>query len=265
MSAPFDHIASAYDSYFTRSTIGQLQRRQVWSYLEEVIPRLHGLDILELNCGTGEDAVLFGNRGFNIIATDISEEMLKMTSEKVTHYSLQNKISSHYLDLNSFDGRTFDKKFDLVFSNFGGINCISPKAFQQLLNKLPSILAPGGRFIAVIMPKFCLWETFYFLLKLRPKRAFRRWTQNAVPVNLQGTNLNIWYYQPAQVRTWSAQNFRFMDARPVGAAVPPSYLEDFFSKRKSWLLKLDAVERSIGNISFLSGFADHFIIDLKVQ
>ncbi len=40
---------------------------------------LKGLDILELNCGTGEDAVLFSEKGFNIVATDVSEEMLKVT------------------------------------------------------------------------------------------------------------------------------------------------------------------------------------------
>ena len=142
MGVPFDHIASTYDSSFTRTPIGQLQRKQVWNYLEKITPQLKGLDILELNCGTGEDAVLFSEKGFNIVATDVSEEMLKVTQEKVQQYSMQHKISSHYLDLDSFDDSMFEKKFDLIFSNFGGLNCINPESLKKLFDKIPGILSP---------------------------------------------------------------------------------------------------------------------------
>ncbi len=62
----FDHMATDYDSVFTNSAIGQLQRNHVWKYIETIIPQLDGFDMLELNCGTGEDAMLFSDRGFNI-------------------------------------------------------------------------------------------------------------------------------------------------------------------------------------------------------
>ena len=174
MGVPFDHIASSYDSSFTRTPIGQLQRKQVWGYLEKITTQLPGLDILELNCGTGEDAVLFSEKGFNIVATDVSEEMLKVTQEKVQQYSMQHKISSHYLDLDSFDDTLFQKKFDLVFSNFGGLNCINPESLQKLFDKIPAVLSPEGRFVAVIMPKFCLWESVYFFLKISIQEYFQK-------------------------------------------------------------------------------------------
>src|SRR5688572_27954969 len=196
MAVPFDHIASAYDSVFTRSTIGQLQRKCVWSYIEQIIPQLRGFEMLELNCGTGEDAVLFGERGFNIVATDISEEMLKVTQKKAEQYSMQNRISSHYLDLESFNETLFDKKFDLIFSNFGGLNCINPESLKKLLEKLPCVLNPGGRFVGVIMPKFCAWETVFFLLRLQFKKAFRRFTSGEVITDMQGVTFKTWYYRP---------------------------------------------------------------------
>src|SRR5690242_3344272 len=137
MGVPFDHMATSYDSVFTNSAIGQLQRSHVWKYIESILPQLNGIDMLELNCGTGEDAVLFSDRGFNIVATDISEEMLKVTQQKVQQYSMQHRISSQYLDLESFSETSFNKKFDLIFSNFGGLNCINPQSLQTLLKKLP--------------------------------------------------------------------------------------------------------------------------------
>ena len=264
MGVPFDHIASSYDSSFTRTPIGQLQRRQVWGYLEKIMTELKGLDILELNCGTGEDAVLFSEKGFNIVATDVSEEMLKVTQEKVQQYSMQHKISSHYLDLDSFDDSLFEKKFDLVFSNFGGLNCINPESFKKLLDKLPAILSPEGRFVAVIMPKFCLWETIYFLLRFQFKNAFRRWTKGSVAAELQGMQVKTWYFRPTQVKSWAAK-FTAIKKKPIGIALPPSYLQQFFSKHKRFLGILNNLEKKLNTWSSLSGMADHYLIDLKLK
>jgi ubiquinone/menaquinone biosynthesis C-methylase UbiE len=265
MAVPFDHIASTYDSLFTRSAIGQLQRKRVWKYIEQIMPDLKGFEMLELNCGTGEDAVLFGERGFNIVATDISQEMLKVTQKKAEQFSMQNRISSQYLDLDSFNETLFDKKFDLVFSNFGGLNCINPDSLQKLLNTLPAILNPGGRFVGVIMPKFCAWETFYFLSRFRFKKAFRRYTSEEVISDLHGTSLRTWYYQPSQVVKWSREKFSLISIRPVGFALPPSYLERFFSLKKRWLLRLNNIEKKLNQSSVFSGMSDHFVIDLKLK
>jgi ubiquinone/menaquinone biosynthesis C-methylase UbiE len=264
MGVPFDHIASTYDSVFTRSAIGQLQRKRVWSYVESIIPQLNGFEMLELNCGTGEDAVLFGDRGFNIVATDISSEMLKVTYRKAEQFSMQNRISSHYLDLDTFDETLFDKKFDLVFSNFGGLNCISPASLKALLNKIPAILKPGGRFIGVIMPKFCAWETIFFLLRLQFKKAFRRFTSKEVITNLHGANLKTWYYNPSDIKKWSKQNFRMIAVNPIGVALPPAYLEELFTFRKQLLLRLNSVEKKISQ-SLFAGMSDYFVIDLQLK
>lgn len=265
MAVPFDHIASTYDSVFTKSAIGQYQRKRVWSYIESIMPDLKGFEMLELNCGTGEDAVLFGERGFNIIATDISAEMLKVTQKKAEQYSMQHRISSHYLDLESFNETLFDKKFDLVFSNFGGLNCINPESLKKLIENLPAILKPGGRFIGVIMPKFCAWETVFFLLRLQFKKAFRRLTSKEVITDLQGITMKTWYYHPKQIKTWSQEKFKLISIRPIGVALPPSYLERFFTLKKRWLMHLNSIEKKLSQTSLLSGMSDHFVIDLQLK
>jgi ubiquinone/menaquinone biosynthesis C-methylase UbiE len=265
MGVPFDHIATSYDAVFTKSAIGQLQRGLVWKYIEKISPELSGFDMLELNCGTGEDAVLFGEHGFNIIATDISEEMLKVTQQKVQQFSMQHRISSQYLDLETFSENSFNKKFDLIFSNFGGLNCITPESFQTLLTKIPLALNKGGRFIGVIMPKFCLWESVYFMFRLSPRKAFRRLTHKKVDTNLSGVQMDTWYYTPKQVAEWSSENFTHVSNTPIGFILPPSYLESFFLRHQGWLTVLNMVEGKLCSYSALAGFSDHFLIDLKVK
>jgi len=264
MAAPFDHIATT-DSVLTRSAIGQLQRKQVWNYLESITPHLDGLEILELNCGTGDDALLFSDKGINIVATDVSEEMLKVTVQKANQFSMQNKISSHYLDLDTFDETLFDKKFDLVFSNFGVTNCINPESLKKLLHKIPSILSPGGRFVAVVMPKFCLWESVYMFLKFRFGKVFRRMTNKGIAVDIQGTSIKTWYYNPSKIRKWTGSKFKLVTTRPIGFALPPSQLESNFTRKKGFLLRLNSLEKKFHKVSILSTMADQFIIDLQLK
>ncbi len=264
MGVPFDHIATSYDSSFSHSPIGQLQRRQVWNYLQAVTLQLQGLDILELNFGTGEDADLFSEKGFNIVATDISEEMLKITQEKVQQFSMQNKISSQYLDLDSFDDSLFEKKFDLIFSNFGGLNCINPESLQKLLSRIPAILSPHGRFIGVIMPPLCAWETAYFFTKFNFKNAFRRLSKKANDPDLFKSSAKTWYYSPSQIRKW-ADKFSVVNTKPIGIALPPSYLHSFFYKHRRLLISLNRLEKKLNKWSFLSSFSDFYLIDLRLN
>lgn len=264
MGMPFDHIASTYDSLFARSAIGQFQRKKVWKYIEGVLPELKGFEMLELNCGTGEDSVLFGEGGFNLVATDISEEMLKVTEKKAEQFSMQHKISSHFLDLDTFNETLFDKKFDLVFSNFGGVNCINPESLQTLFTRLPAILNPGGRFIGVVMPKFCAWETIFFLLRFQFRKAFRRFSSRQAFCDLHGPNAKTWYYQPSQIKSWSKDNFKLISLQPIGLALPPAYLERFFTVRKRWLTRLNGIEKRFTKSPFLSAMADNYIIDLQL-
>lgn len=262
MGVPFDHIASTYDSAFAKSTIGQLQRKRVWSYIESVISDLQGFEMLELHCGSREDDVLFGEGGFNLVATDLGSEMLKLTNKKAEQYSMQGRISSHCLDLESFDETVFDKKFDLVFSNFGGLNYINPKSLKKLLQKLPSVLNPGGRFVGVVMPKVCVWETIFFMLRFQFGKAFRRYSSKEAN---EFSNPPMWYYSPSEIKKWSYDQFKTVSVKPIGIALPSSYLENFFTFRKKLLLTLDKVEKRLSRTTLLASMADHYVIDLQLR
>ena len=84
MLSDFDIAAQHYDTNFTFSKIGKAQRKMVFRYLNSIINNNNKLSILELNCGTGEDAIHLNKMGHNVVATDISEEMIK-TAKAKTH------------------------------------------------------------------------------------------------------------------------------------------------------------------------------------
>ena len=90
MDPAFDSLAVEYDDTFTQSWIGRQQRFAVWRFLEKHIQGKREKTILELNCGTGEDACMLAKKGHHVLATDVSERMLEQTRLKQRERSIEN-------------------------------------------------------------------------------------------------------------------------------------------------------------------------------
>ena len=76
----FDTIADQYDDIFTHSLIGRAQRNVVWEVLKKTFRR--GDRVLELNCGTGEDATFLSKIGVSVHACDASERMIAVAKKR---------------------------------------------------------------------------------------------------------------------------------------------------------------------------------------
>jgi len=103
------------------------------------------------------------------------------------------------LDLTNPNEFNFEQKYDLVFSNFGGLNCVDKESLKNITLFISSILNDRGRIIFVLMPKICLWESFYFLLKLKFSSVFRRASTKPLNVQLNGGNVRTFYYSPKEL------------------------------------------------------------------
>ena len=84
MGESFDIAAHNYDEVFTHSIIGKAQRKLIRNHFINSINK-NAKNVLEINCGTGEDAIWLINQNYNVIATDISENMISIANTKVTH------------------------------------------------------------------------------------------------------------------------------------------------------------------------------------
>jgi len=262
--SPFDILAETYDSDFTESAIGKLQRKRVWGLLTPVLRSYNRpLKILEINCGTGEDALHFAEMGHEVVATDESKVMIEKSQQKL----YRSKINSHQIKFIqcSFSGlidHFKNEKFDLVFSNFGGINCIDETAVEQLSKDLSSIIASNGCLFLTAMSRLCLWEILYYSSKGKFSSAFRR-QKKSVPFKINGSSMPVFYYSPKNLKKIFQSEFKPVQTYPVGLFIPPSYLEKQFLNRRHWLNRLEHWEEVWGKYSMLSSFADHFCIVLK--
>ncbi len=265
MKVAFDPIAIDYDLRFSLSPIGKIQRSQVYKFLTPWIHSVKGNRVLDLGCGTGEDAIWFANQNFSVTAIDSSSEMIKVAREKSEGLPNWERIQYEALSIDELHFHFKDKMFDLVFSNFGALNCVDPSYFSTLARTLSERLDSNGYVIFVIINNFCLWETLYFLYKTDLKNILRRKSRSPVFANLnEETKIRTWYYSPESFGQYFNENFTIKKISPIGFMVPPSYFNFFQNNKNSFYLNVLERVDQYNPFHRISAFAsDHFIICMQ--
>ena len=135
-----------------------------------------------------------------------------------------------------------------------------------LKEQLPDLLNPGGRFVAVLMSKFCAWESLYFLSKFQFRKAFRRLSKGPVEGKLSAeSSINTWYYAPQWIKNHLPETLTVTAVKAIGLFIPPSYLNHFFATHIKLLSALQKLENSIKEVKAAAFFSDHFLIEIQLK
>lgn len=261
----FNVLAGSYDATFTESLIGHAQRHISHKWLQPLLAHTPGMQLLEINCGTGADAFWMANLGHSVIATDGSPAMIDKAQQKTAGI---NGFGQPAFQTCSFDALypTFQhRQFDAIVSNFAGLNCVSPYHMKQLSIQLQSLIRPGGYLAVVLFGKYCLWDSLYHLLKGRPRQAGRRWTNKEVLVQLSpGVQQPVYYYS---VKTFKRLllPMQLIEKKPVGISIPPSWLEVYMQQHPRLFHSLVQWEEKLGGASLFTSLADHAFLLFKKE
>ena len=255
----FTQQSAIFDELYSSNTIVNYKRdrvrRHVLQYLEP------NCSILELNSGTGEDALFFAGQGHYVHATDISTGMQQVLKGKVESTGKTDMISTELCSFTELDQLKTRGPYDAIFSNFGGLNCTGE--LNKVLASLPSLLKPGGTATLVIIPGFCLWEIL-LVFKGKFKTATRRFfSKNGRTAHIEGQYFKCWYYNPTYVLRHTGKYFNHLSTEGLCIIVPPSYMEGFAEKhprKLSWLKKWE--DRLKGTWPWRN-MGDYFIITLQ--
>ncbi|MBI3764336.1 MAG: methyltransferase domain-containing protein, partial [Chloroflexi bacterium] len=218
-SAAFDSVAQSYDRDFTHTALGRALRERAWRRLVHRFPP--GSRVLELNCGTGEDAAYLAARAVSVLATDRSEGMLAVARRKTA--GLPVEVARLDLSLPALPPSTLTlPPFDGAFSNFAGLNCIAD--LRRLACSLAEWLKPGASVIFVVMGPICLWEIAWYLFHLRPGRAFWRFSRFGALARIGGQIVRVYCPWAGELSRTCAPEFRVTRLAGLGVALPPSLM-----------------------------------------
>lgn len=255
----FSGQSTVFDDLYSNDTIIQYKRERVRNHVLQYLPD-HSR-ILELNSGTGEDAIFFAEKGHYVHATDISQGMQEQLMLKVKRKGLNNRIANELCSYTALDQLKNKGPYDLIFSNFAGLNCTNE--LDKVLASLKDILKPSGIVTLVILPEFCLWETL-LLFKGKFKTAFRRFfSSGGQTAHVESHYFKCWYYNPSYVITRMKDQFDVLSIEGLCTIVPPSYMDGFAEKNPSIFIFLKKWEDRLKARWPWKYIGDYYIISLR--
>jgi SAM-dependent methyltransferase len=248
VSQAFDTLAADYDLRFTGTPLGTLLRQAVQRRLEQRFAP--GDRVLELACGTGEDAAHLGRRGVRVLATDASPAMVERARAKTAGLDGVEVRHLAIEDLASLAG-----PFDGAFSDFGGLNCVAD--LEAVGRALADLLRPGATVLLCVMGPLAPWEWAGFPLRGEPAKAFRRLRRGGV----EWRGLTVRYPSPKTLRR-AFPAFRPLRLSAVGALLPPTEWEAWAARHPRLLAALARWERRLETMPPLPWLADHYLLEL---
>jgi ubiquinone/menaquinone biosynthesis C-methylase UbiE len=185
----FDRHAVTYDERFSSLEATRAIRQEIWGIADSLFPS--GSVLLDLGCGTGDDAIHFAQRGIAVTAIDIAPAMITRLEAKAAGAGIRERIDVRVADIETFEPRA--AAFDGMLSNFGALNSVHN--LLALRNLATRALKPGASLLLVVMGRVYPLETAVSLLKGDFRRAFRR-LQCTPEVSVEGIRVSFHYHSP---------------------------------------------------------------------
>jgi SAM-dependent methyltransferase len=253
--AAFDSMAEGYDAKFTASALGRVLRPMVWDRFAACFAP--GSSLLELGCGTGEDAIHLAKLGHRILATDASPQMVDRARRKTEAAGVADRIRFQVVPMESLSAVLGSEVFDGVYSNFGAVNCAPDLA--ALAGELAPRLAPNAPLVWVIMGRCVPWEMGWYLMRGDARRAFRRFRR----AGSEWRGLTIHYPTPGHCARLLDPYFVVNVARPLGVILPPSYAAGWLERAPRVHAWLSRLERALFERARGAGLGDHYVLEAR--
>jgi SAM-dependent methyltransferase len=221
----FDAEASIYDKLILRNPSMKYAYLIAQDYLLKNFSKRD--KVLDIGCGTGLQAIPLALCGCEVVAIDVSTEMLDIFQKKVKKLSLNN-IKIHKLPASKLEELLpvyGNEYFDGAYSFFGPLNA-EPfiKPFKESLLKL---LKKNGLFIALILNKINIYN-------IRTKESIVKYKNFIYKKYDYREFLNIF------------KEFKLEEIFSINIFLPPPHFK--ISKNKFFIKSLYFIEKSFYNI-----------------
>lgn len=261
----FDQAAQNYDELYRENRIMAWMRQESLVALQQAFPP--GSHLLEIGCGTGEEALALARLGYTILATDISPAMIETCRLKSQAQGIQG-IEWHVVPAGQADARLADyhpAAFDGAYASFGALNC--EPSLEPVAATLARLLGPGAALVCSIMGRWCAWEIVWGLVHLRPRQAFRRLGQDWIGAGLAspgGTlSVPVRYHTPGSFARAFEPYFRVRATLGLPVFLPPPYLDHLLERHPALVPRLIRLERGLRHRFPFYLLGDHFLLVLE--
>ena len=253
---PFSLYAGVYDREFSMHP--QVQRLRGRIYREALATWQAGAMVLDLGCGTGEDALYLRRHGIEVTAADPSAGMIKELRTKIA----AENVPMRFIQLNAEQlGELPENSFEGIFSNFGALNCSGN--LPSIFDECERILQDDGILMICLLNPHALWETAAFIARGHFRAAFRRWHKRSVKVPIGERSVPVWYYSTSHVLRIARAKFEVRKITGLNIFSPPPSSFRFHEKHPHLVRLLEAADQRIQSLPLVSRLGDHVLLSLQ--
>lgn len=256
VATAFDSVADGFDELLENQITARLRKR-IYDVVGSLVAK--GSTILDINCGTGIDALYFAGQGYHVTGIDISPRMIIEARKKL---ELMHNVSVRFLE-SPYEklGALALPLSNLVFSNFGGLNCTADLA--RTVQSVSAVTKPGGYFVGVIMPPVSLWETVSFASRFQWGQAFRRFRTQVPSTGFKDKTFAVFYHSPSYVAKIFEPEYELKRIIGLSIASPTPQSTTFvhrYPRFANLLTKMDAI---LEELPVLRTMGDHYVVVLQ--
>jgi SAM-dependent methyltransferase len=245
----FDRDAAGYDEGFGRNPIGLVFRHVFQERLRRLLPA--GARLLDLGCGTGEDARVFASLGFRVHAIDAAPAMIEQARAKAAgipeeHLRFEQRAVEELAGLG--------EGYDAAYSDFGALNCADLRAVGA---GLAAVLRPGARVLLSLMGRWPLPALVERALTGRGEARGR-----SAP-RVAGLPVTVDYPTPAEARARLGPGFEWSGGFALGVVVPGPGHALWAWRHPQMFGGLALLEGFLRDLPIFRSLGDHVVLEGK--
>lgn len=253
VAVAFDSVAADFDRRFENDITRRI-RDKIYSLIKTLVSPPSS--ILDINCGTGIDAIALAKGGYAVDGIDVSLGMIQEAERKSAETSAL-RISFTAGSFHQFSERIHGS-FDLAFSNFGGLNCTDDLAV--VAEELSLVLKPGGYFMAVVMPPFSLWEFTSYALRGQLQNSLRRIKKKTPATGFDRNGFTVFYHSPQTMIETFAPWFVVQDQLALSILSPTPQSTGFAATFPGIVRLLEWLDSKIERWPGFRSWGDHVVL-----
>lgn len=267
LEARFDRVARVYDATYGPadecghgSPLLDWLRAEHLSILREVLPP--GAWVLDIGCGTGEEALALVRDGYSVLGIDISPAMVRQAQTKAAVYGVRRGFGCRALAAGQLAALDERGPFQGAYASLGTLN--TEPDLPAVARALDALLEPGAPFVATVMNRRCLFEIAHGLRRLRPRDALDRsqdWAESRGGVG--GVIAPVRFYTPKAFAAPFRPYFTVESVRAFPLWLPPVHLHELYRDAPDRYARARRWEARTRAWPGFRAWGDHFLMVLR--
>ena len=257
LESEFDAIAHSYDHHIYDNSVNSLLRERSIRLMQKTFQSPGKL--LEIGCGTGTETLEILKAGHEVVAVDISQNMLdslKLKAEKAGLISNLTLVKMNAVSIGELANAYGPGFFDGIYSTYGALNCVTE--IERIPASLHELLKREGKLVLGIYNRLCVSEILGYAAKGKFRHAVAR-LKKEIREGDSRFCIDIYAYTFMEIREIFHEFFSPVYVEGVPIIIPPSNFVNYVDKFRNRFELVKRMDQLIGSRWPFTILGDHFL------